>query len=164
MSTVLTSPPRHSDFLFSLPTSQLPFSAKEFTLDSLTPAERIHLVHGYMTSMPTDGGVGIVPLSKDWIRVESVVALHDRNSPRGGFTVGRRGSSRMSRSRNCETNSAILSPSISRSYQHTPKLSYSPIPLYSQSRLLFPQSSYSHVYSTLLPPLVHHLHRMMVHP
>ncbi|TFK51911.1 DUF590-domain-containing protein [Heliocybe sulcata] len=44
---------------------------------SLSPSDRLRLIHGYITSMPPDGGLGVLPRSKDWDRVESVMALHD---------------------------------------------------------------------------------------
>jgi hypothetical protein len=44
----------------------------------LAPADRIRLVHAFITSMPADGGLGISPDSPDWDLVESVMALHDR--------------------------------------------------------------------------------------
>lgn len=69
--------PRHSDFLFGLPTSHLPCEA-DFDSEPLTPAERLRLVYYYITSMSSDGGLGIVPGSKDWNLVDSVMALHDR--------------------------------------------------------------------------------------
>lgn len=44
---------------------------------TLSPADRLRIVHEFVTSTPHDGGLGIVPGSKDWTRVESVLALHD---------------------------------------------------------------------------------------
>jgi hypothetical protein len=44
----------------------------------LSPAERLRIIHEYVTSIPEDGGLGIVPLSAEWNFVESVLVLHDR--------------------------------------------------------------------------------------
>lgn len=45
---------------------------------SLAPADRIRLIYEFITSTTSDGGLGIVPGSKDWTRVESITALHDQ--------------------------------------------------------------------------------------
>ena len=63
----------HSDFLEGLPVPQ----AKS-TL-SLSPAERIRLVHSYVSSTPADGGLGISSDSPDWDCVESIFPIHDRH-------------------------------------------------------------------------------------
>ncbi|THH17844.1 hypothetical protein EW146_g3059 [Bondarzewia mesenterica] len=68
---------RHSDFLHGLTTSSLPSIARDLDVRSLSPAERLRLVYEYVTSMPLDGGLGVSPLSSEWNRVESVMALHD---------------------------------------------------------------------------------------
>jgi len=68
-------PSRHSDFLFGLPTTPI---AIDGHTRPLSPADRIRLVHDYITSTPADGGLGILPGSSDWDLVESVMALHDR--------------------------------------------------------------------------------------
>ncbi|KAG5652528.1 hypothetical protein H0H81_004685 [Sphagnurus paluster] len=65
----------HSDFLSGLPTT--PLAGRGDSI-SLTPADRIRLVHAYVTSIPSDGGLGIIPSSPDWDLVESVMTLHDR--------------------------------------------------------------------------------------
>ena len=44
---------------------------------SLAPADRVRLIHDYITSTTLDGGLGVLPGSKDWSRVESIMALHD---------------------------------------------------------------------------------------
>ncbi|RDB23782.1 hypothetical protein Hypma_008903 [Hypsizygus marmoreus] len=64
---------RHSDFLSGLPTT--PVGSEPV---SLSPADRLRLVHTYITSIPADGGLGITPGSSDWDLVESIMALHDR--------------------------------------------------------------------------------------
>ncbi|GLB43323.1 putative calcium-activated chloride channel [Lyophyllum shimeji] len=66
---------RHSDFLCGLPTHVL---GPEADAVSLSPADRIRLVHAYISSLPADGGLGIIPGSSDWDLVESIMTLHDR--------------------------------------------------------------------------------------
>ncbi|TFY71282.1 hypothetical protein EVG20_g1738, partial [Dentipellis fragilis] len=68
---------RHSDFLYGLISSSLPSATREHDPHSLSPAERVRLVHAYITSTPVDGGLGINPECEEWNRVESVMALHD---------------------------------------------------------------------------------------
>ncbi|KAJ7498162.1 calcium-activated chloride channel-domain-containing protein [Mycena galericulata] len=65
----------HSDFLSGLPTTPLKV---EEQVQPLSPADRIRLVHAFITSTPTDGGLGISPDASEWDLVESVMALHDR--------------------------------------------------------------------------------------
>lgn len=43
----------------------------------MCPADHLRLVHAYLTATRNDGGLGVAPLSEDWDRVESVMALHD---------------------------------------------------------------------------------------
>ncbi|KAJ7163483.1 calcium-activated chloride channel-domain-containing protein [Mycena crocata] len=66
---------RHSDFLYGLPTTPV---KNEEDSQPLSPADRIRLVHAFITSTPADGGLGISPDSSEWDLVESVLALHDR--------------------------------------------------------------------------------------
>ena len=56
-------------------------------LDDLTilqPADRLRLIHTYVTSTRADGGLGIAPtdaaggVASEWDRVEGITALHDR--------------------------------------------------------------------------------------
>ncbi|EPQ56716.1 DUF590-domain-containing protein [Gloeophyllum trabeum ATCC 11539] len=66
---------RYSDFL-----SGLPITRRMNDLDNvptLSPADRLRLIHAYITSTPSDGGLGVLPASSHWDRVESVMALHD---------------------------------------------------------------------------------------
>lgn len=67
---------RYSDFLCGLPTTN-PTGTRDLAEEPLTPADRLRLVHTYVTSTPTDGGLGVVPGSSNWDRVESVLVLHD---------------------------------------------------------------------------------------
>lgn len=46
---------------------------------TLSPADRLRIIYEYVTSTRYDGGLGIVPGSKEWARIESVVALHDQD-------------------------------------------------------------------------------------
>ncbi|KAF9461505.1 calcium-activated chloride channel-domain-containing protein [Collybia nuda] len=66
---------RHSDFLSGLPTT--PVAASD-DIPTLSSADRLRLVHAFVTSMPADGGLGIAPGSSEWDLVESIMALHDR--------------------------------------------------------------------------------------
>ena len=63
---------RHSDFLSGLPVNPAANS------QPLSPAERIRLVHSYITSTPKDGSLGISPDAPEWDLVESIFPLHDR--------------------------------------------------------------------------------------
>ena len=45
----------------------------------LSPADYLRLIHTYITSTVSDGGLGIVSGSKEWDRIESVMALHDHS-------------------------------------------------------------------------------------
>ncbi|KAJ6621490.1 calcium-activated chloride channel-domain-containing protein [Mycena sp. CBHHK59/15] len=66
---------RHSDFLSGLPTTPI---KKEEEAKPLSPADRIRLVHAFITSTPADGGLGISSDVPEWDLVESVMVLHDR--------------------------------------------------------------------------------------
>lgn len=62
-----------------MPISKLPSLSKDSSTSPITPADRLRLIYEYVTSTRFDGGLGIVPNSKDWLRVESVMALHDHD-------------------------------------------------------------------------------------
>ena len=47
-------------------------------LQSLSSADRLRLVHEYISSTPADGGLGISPDSPEWDLVESIFPLHNR--------------------------------------------------------------------------------------
>ncbi|KAL4067152.1 calcium-activated chloride channel-domain-containing protein [Scleroderma yunnanense] len=70
---------RYSDFLYGLPMSKLPSTDTDLDTAPLSPADRIRLVHAYITSTPQDGGLGIVPGCNEWDLVQSVMALHDHD-------------------------------------------------------------------------------------
>lgn len=67
---------RHSDFLCGLPTTN-PAAARDLNAQELSPADRLRLVHTYVTSTRQDGGLGIGVMSANWDRIESVMTLHD---------------------------------------------------------------------------------------
>jgi len=64
---------RQSDFL-----SGLPIPPSTPTLH-LPPADRIRLIHSYVSSTPADGGLGISSDAPNWDCVESIFPLHDRH-------------------------------------------------------------------------------------
>ncbi|KAG6336075.1 hypothetical protein ID866_3022 [Astraeus odoratus] len=70
---------RYSDFLYGLPMSKLPSVETDLDAAPLSPADRIRLVHTYVTSTPQDGGLGVIPECNDWDLVQSVMALHDHD-------------------------------------------------------------------------------------
>ncbi|CCM01832.1 uncharacterized protein FIBRA_03900 [Fibroporia radiculosa] len=67
---------RHSDFVSGLPTAD-PTASLDLDATPLSPADHLRLVHTYVTSTVSDGGLGIAPGSTDWDRVESIMMLHD---------------------------------------------------------------------------------------
>ncbi|KAG7448058.1 DUF590-domain-containing protein [Guyanagaster necrorhizus] len=67
---------RHSDFLSGLLTTPIKSGT---LLPPLSISDRLRLVHSYITSTPTDGGLGITPETSQWDLVESVMCLHDRD-------------------------------------------------------------------------------------
>ncbi|KAG2126233.1 calcium-activated chloride channel-domain-containing protein [Suillus clintonianus] len=69
---------RNSDFLYGLPMSKMP-STNEYESAPLSTADRIRLVHGFISSTPEDRGLGIIPGRKEWDLVESVMVLHDHD-------------------------------------------------------------------------------------
>ncbi|KAI0358315.1 DUF590-domain-containing protein [Trametes cingulata] len=76
--TRLVQRERYSDFLCGLPTTN-PTGTRDLTAEPLSPADRLRLVHTYVTSTPADGGLGVAPGSSTWDRVESVMVLHDHS-------------------------------------------------------------------------------------
>ncbi|KAH9839977.1 DUF590-domain-containing protein [Rhodofomes roseus] len=67
---------RHSDFICGLPTAN-PAAALDLNSVSFSDADRLRLIHTYVTSTVTDGGLGVAPGSSNWDRIESVMMLHD---------------------------------------------------------------------------------------
>lgn len=45
---------------------------------NLTPAQKLRLIYSILTSPPAEGGVGITPDIGDWLFVNSIFPLHDR--------------------------------------------------------------------------------------
>ncbi|KAF9236909.1 calcium-activated chloride channel-domain-containing protein [Melanogaster broomeanus] len=68
---------RNSDFLYGLPMSKPPSAVGDLDSGPLSPANRIRLVHDYITSAPQDGGLGIIPGCREWDLVQSVMVLHN---------------------------------------------------------------------------------------
>jgi len=74
--TRLAERERHSDFINGLPTAN-PTATLDLDATPLSPADRLRMVHSYVTSTLSDGGLGIAPGSSGWDRVESIMMLHD---------------------------------------------------------------------------------------
>lgn len=72
---MFTTLSRHADFLSGLPVTPV---TTESIIEPLSPADRIRLVHAYVSSSPSDGGLGISPGTSEWDLVESISPLHDR--------------------------------------------------------------------------------------
>ncbi|KDQ51062.1 hypothetical protein JAAARDRAFT_185547 [Jaapia argillacea MUCL 33604] len=70
---------RYSDFLSGLPLTNVRSIAGELDSPDLCTADRLRIVHAFITSTIADGGLGIMPGSTEWDRVESVMVLHDHN-------------------------------------------------------------------------------------
>lgn len=68
---------RYSDFLYGLPMSKLPSAEADLDSGPLSSADRVRLVHAYITSTPHEGGLGIIPDCREWDHVQSVMALHN---------------------------------------------------------------------------------------
>ncbi|QRV88634.1 hypothetical protein RhiJN_16652 [Ceratobasidium sp. AG-Ba] len=70
---------RRTDFVHGVSKAKIPSLATTGDPNAVTPAERIRLVHTYITSPTLDGGLGIAPGASYWTRVQSVMALQDRD-------------------------------------------------------------------------------------
>lgn len=68
---------RESDFLMGLPVTPIRTELEAHRVH-LSPADRLRLVYSYVTSMPSDGGLGITPGTDEWDLIESVMTLHDK--------------------------------------------------------------------------------------
>jgi len=55
----------------------IPTSTTDLERKSLSPADRLRIVHGYVTSTHADGGLGIHPGAPEWDLVDSVTVIHD---------------------------------------------------------------------------------------
>ncbi|KAJ2930954.1 hypothetical protein H1R20_g6155, partial [Candolleomyces eurysporus] len=67
---------RRSDFLSGLPVT--PVTPDTASTLALSPADRIRLVHAYISSTPTDGGLGISTDNPEWDLIESISPLQNR--------------------------------------------------------------------------------------
>ncbi|GAW00708.1 DUF590-domain-containing protein [Lentinula edodes] len=67
---------RQSDFLSGLPVTPITNGNESMPL---APSDRLRLVHAYITSIPSDGGLGVTPGSPEWDLVESIFCLHDKS-------------------------------------------------------------------------------------
>ncbi|KAH9921713.1 DUF590-domain-containing protein [Epithele typhae] len=67
---------RCSDFLSGLLVTNIT-SGRDLADEPLSVADRLRIVHDYVTSTEADGGLGVAPGSAAWDRVESVMVLHD---------------------------------------------------------------------------------------
>jgi len=45
---------------------------------SLSDADRVRLVHDYITWTTADGGLAVVPGAEQWSRVSNIMAIHDQ--------------------------------------------------------------------------------------
>ncbi|KAG8790483.1 hypothetical protein FRC12_011757 [Ceratobasidium sp. 428] len=70
---------RRTDFVHGVARAKLPSLASTGDPNAVTPAERIRLVHTFITSPTLDGGLGIAPGASYWTRIKSVMALQDRD-------------------------------------------------------------------------------------
>lgn len=70
---------RYRDFVNGVPSYTLPNIARDYASDPLSPAERIRFTHTYVITAHTDDGLGVAPGVAEWSRVESIMALHDRD-------------------------------------------------------------------------------------
>ena len=67
-------PVRQADFLSGLPVT--PVSRDSF-IGELSPADKIRLVHDFISSCSSEGGLGVSPGCSEWDLVESITSLHD---------------------------------------------------------------------------------------
>jgi len=67
---------RDSNFIYGLPVNNLDSIATRNI--SLTDADRIRLVHDYITWTVADGGLAVVPRTKQWSRVTDIMTIHDQ--------------------------------------------------------------------------------------
>jgi hypothetical protein len=107
----------HSDFVSGLPTTSIP-SLTDHDARTLTPADRLRLIHKLVTSTTQEGGLGIISGTTQWDLVESVMVLRDHKFNENwihSWTHGRITDSRLSeiRAEVCRTSSDPRSPRFS---------------------------------------------------
>ncbi|KAG8929463.1 hypothetical protein FRC02_005555 [Tulasnella sp. 418] len=69
---------RHTDFLNGVPSCTMPTLIRDFTVEPLSPADRVRFTYSYITNSTLDGGLGITPNHGEWSKVESIMPLHDK--------------------------------------------------------------------------------------
>lgn len=67
---------RDSNFIHGLPVNNLDSIAAGSI--SLSDADRVRLVHDYVTWTAADGGLAVVPGAEQWGRVTNIMAVHDQ--------------------------------------------------------------------------------------
>ncbi|KAG8732544.1 hypothetical protein FRC11_012745 [Ceratobasidium sp. 423] len=69
---------RRTDFVYGVARAKVPSLTSTGDPNAVTPAERIRLVRAYISSPKADGGLGVAPGSPYWTRIQSIMALQDR--------------------------------------------------------------------------------------
>jgi anoctamin-10 len=67
---------RDSNFIHGLPVNNLDSIAAGNI--NLSDADRVRLVHDYITWTTADGGLAVVPGTEQWSRVTNIMAIHDQ--------------------------------------------------------------------------------------
>ncbi|KEP50066.1 response to osmotic stress-like protein [Rhizoctonia solani 123E] len=70
---------RRTDFVYGVARAKVPSLTSTGNPDAVTPAERIRLVYAYISSPKADSGLGVAPGSPHWTRIQSIMALQDRD-------------------------------------------------------------------------------------
>lgn len=70
---------RRADFVYGVARAKVRSLASTANPAAITPAERIRLVHTYITSPTLDSGLGIAPGASNWTRIQSIMTLQDRD-------------------------------------------------------------------------------------
>lgn len=76
---LLAEDERRTDFVNGVGRARIPSLTSTGNASAVTPAERLRLVHTYITSPILDGGLGIAPGASSWTRIQSIMALQDRD-------------------------------------------------------------------------------------
>ena len=67
---------RDSNFIYGLSVNNLDSIAAGNI--NLSDADRLRLVHDYITWTTADGGLAVVPGTEQWNRVTNIMAIHDQ--------------------------------------------------------------------------------------